>query len=356
MRAIAVTPMKEKSARMVEIEGPEIDENEVLVRVLQVGIDGTDNEINDGLYGEAPEDYDFLVLGHESLGVVEEVGASVADFEEGNYVVATVRRPDDCLNCRRGEYDMCLTGNFKERGIKGLHGFMTQYYKEEPEYLIKVPEECKDVGVLLEPLSVVEKAIFQAYKIQKRLIWDPKIAVVLGTGTIGILAAFILRNLGLDVYGVARGREKGNPKAALIKECGGRYISAEETPIKELKERLGNIDLIIEATGNAGVAFEGMEILGTNGVIALSSITGTAAMHEICMSCLNLDIVLNNKVVFGTVNANRRYFEMGVEHFRDFEERWPGILKKVITRKVPFDDFEEALERRKEDIKTVLII
>ncbi|MEE8168303.1 MAG: glucose 1-dehydrogenase [Candidatus Hydrothermarchaeales archaeon] len=352
MKAVAVIPGQTDSVRIVNVDKPEISAGEVLVEVIRVGVDGTDIEINEGLYGEAPEGDAFLIIGHESLGIVREVGDGISNFKKGDYVVATVRRPDDCLNCRAGEYDMCLTGDYKERGIKGLHGFMSEFYKESHEFLVKVPEKISELGVLLEPLSIVEKAVSQAYKIQERLEWQPKTALVTGAGAIGILACLVLRNMALDVYVVARSSAEGNPKADLIRECGATYISSSGQPISSLK--LGNIDLLVEATGSSAVVFDAIKVLGTNGVAALTSITATEDVHEVCAACINLDMVLNNKVVFGSVNANRRHFEMGLVHLPDFERKWPGLLGKIITRRVPFRQFREALERRKGDIKIVI--
>src|SRR5919202_6146600 len=193
MDAIAVTPRTPGSARPVKLQQPPAAPGSVLVRVLEVGIDGTDTEIDKGEYGEAPKGEDVLVIGHEGLGRVEAVGSGVSGFHKGDLVVATVRRPDDCINCRAGENDMCLTGNYTERGIKGAHGYMAQYYAEKPEYLVHIPEAIRAFAALLEPLSIVEKAIFQAWKIQERMIWEPKNAVVLGAGPIGLLGTILLR-------------------------------------------------------------------------------------------------------------------------------------------------------------------
>lgn len=349
MKAIAVFPRKRNSAHLREVETPTILENEVLIRVREVGIDGTDMEINAGLYGEAPENEVFLIIGHEAIGVVEEVGSEVAEFQPGDLVVATVRRPDNCLNCTAGEYDMCLTGNYKERGIKGLHGFMADYYKEFPEYLIKIPKKFKDIGVLLEPLSIVEKAIFQIFEIQKRMSWEPEVALVLGAGPIGLLATMILRNKGIDTYTLARS-ERNSAKARLVEKTGAIYINAREEPIQTLPDKLGNIDIIIEATGNANIAFQAMNILGINGILALTSITGGNGKLEIDADSMNLGIVLGNKVIFGTVNANKRYFEMGIEQF----SRWQELMKEMITRRVTLENFELALKREDGDIKTII--
>src|SRR6202011_3267350 len=281
MRAVAVTPMRAGSARQVQLPIPTVAREMAVMRVLEVGIDGTDTEINGGLYGEAPPGSDFLVIGHEALSVVEAVGEGVQGFRPGDLVVSTVRRPDDCPNCRAGESDMCLFGRYTERGIKGAHGYMGDYYGETPAFMVKIPPGLRPFAVLLEPLSIVEKATYQAWKIQERMLWAPKRAVVLGAGPIGMLATILLR-----LRGVSR--------------------------------------------GNRSV--------------------------EIPADVINLEMVLGNRVTFGSVNANRRYFEMGVQHFQQAEQRWPGIFERLITRRVPFADFTSALDRRPEDIKTLLTI
>jgi len=354
MKAIAVIPGQKESAHMREMAKPEISSTEVLVRVLRVGVCGTDHEINQGLYGEAPEGEDFLVLGHESIGMVEEAGGDVRGFEPGDLVVSTVRRscPENCMNCRSGESDMCLTGNFRERGIKRLHGFMAEYYKETPGHLVKVPKELSDVGVLLEPLSIVEKAIVQTFKIQERMKWKPGTALVLGAGPIGLLATFVLRDMGINTYTAALSPDDSK-KAGLVVESGARYINSTEEPIPGLKKKLGNIDFIFEATGSSMATFQAMGILGVNGVLALTGISGGNKKLEVEADCLDMCIVLENKTIFGSVNANVTHFQKGLKHLQNFEAKWPGLPGKLITRRVAIEDFKEAFER-KGDIKVVL--
>lgn len=344
MKAVAVIPGRENSAHILDVDKPKIDEDEVLVRTLEVGIDGTDSEIKQGLYGEAPRNSDFLIIGHESFGVVEEVGRKVRGIKKGEYVVATVRRPDNCINCKAGEYDMCLTGNYTERGIKGKHGYLTEYYKEKPKYLVKVPASLKKIGVLLEPLSIVEKAVIQAYKIQERMLWKPKTAVVLGTGTLGLLAILLLKSKGLEVVAVDK-TDYHKIKIYLFKRLGVKHINSKRTPIRDIPKKIKKrIDLVIEATGNSSVALESMHIIGPNGVVCLTGVTGGNNRVEICADCLNLELVLGNKVVFGTVNANRKYFEKGVRDIIEIEGKYPSLLQKIITTKVSFKDFNKAFD------------
>ena len=354
MKAVAVIPGKKGSAHIIEVDRPRISSTEVLVKVVRVGICGTDHEINQGVYGKAPEGGDFLILGHESLGRVEETGSDVGGLEPGDLVVATVRRPcpENCMNCRNNESDMCLTGNFRERGIKGLHGFMAEYYKETPDNLVKIPEELCDVGVLLEPLSIVEKAVMQAFKIQERMRWKPRTALVLGAGPIGLLATFVLRDMGIDTYTVARSPVDSR-KAGLAIKSGAHYIDATKEPIPGLGERLGNIDFIFEATGSSTAVFQAMGVLGVNGVLALTGISAGNKELVVKADCLDMCIVLGNKVIFGSVNAGMVHFQEGLKHLKNFETRWPGLLGRLITRRVPMADFGEVFERR-DDIKVVV--
>ena len=355
MKAVTVTPGKSQSATLREVPTPAPSRGEVLVKLIQVGLDGTDAEIDEGLYGEAPAGEDSLILGHESLGQVERVETGVQEFAPGDLVVATVRRPGDCLNCQAGESDMCLDGRYTERGIKGRHGFMAEYYVEAPEFLVKLPPRFKGFGVLLEPMTIVEKGIAQSLDIQKRMRWNPERALVLGAGTIGLFAALVLRNLGLEVTVVGReDPDVPSLRLELLRAIGARYLSSVRSPILELPRRLGNLDLILEATGSSQVVFDAMQVLGTNGVLCLMGITGGTRTISIPADRINLEMVLGNKVVFGSVNANRRYFELGVQHFGEFEEKWPGLLSRLITQRLPLDRFREGLERRREHIKVVL--
>ncbi len=355
MQAVAVTPGVPRSARRLQLPRPPLEPGALRTRVLEVGIDGTDSEIDAGKYGAAPRGSNLLVIGHEALGRVEEVGANVGGFQPGDLVVATVRRPDDCPNCRAGESDMCLYGNYTERGIRGAHGYMGEYYSEVPEFLIKIPPSMRPFAVLLEPLSVVEKAVAQAWKLQERLHWEPKRAVVLGAGPIGLLAVILLRLRGLEVHTYAA-TPSGDYRTQVIESLGAEYESVQDRPLDSLKAHLGQIDFILEATGASLVAFQAMAALGTNGALALTGVSAGQRRLEVPADALNLSLVLGNRVVFGSVNANRRYFEMGVGHFQEADRRWPGIFQRLITRRVPFNEFRSALDRKPEDIKTVLVV
>jgi len=349
LKGVAIIPGEKDSARLIELPRPEIGENEVLLKVQEVGIDGTDIEINQGIYGTPPEGSDYLIIGHECLARVEEAGNQVEGFEKGDLVVPTVRRPDDCPNCRKGESDMCTKGQFREHGIKGLHGFASEYASTDGGFLVKVPEELKGVAVLLEPFSIAEKAVYQSYKIQERLQWEPKKALVLGVGPLGIIATMILRLKGLEVTAV--GREEESIRTRMVEDVGGDYVSTRENPLNTWDS---GFDLIIEATGNIGVATDSLGLLNNNGILCM---LGVYPPGKGCsdFSGILREMVLGNRVVFGSVNANISYFKMGIEDMQEIRGRFPGILESIITRRLKPEDYKEAFERNKEDIKTVIV-
>lgn len=355
MRAVAVIPGNHKSLHVRDdAPDPVPTDGEALVRVLEAGVCGTDVEIHEGLYGRAPDGHPFLILGHENLGVVE-TSPSGSNVRAGDLVVATVRRPcpESCAPCAAGENDMCLTGHFLERGIGGLHGFMAERYAESPRYLVKIPEALRDVAVLLEPMSVVQKGIDHAFRIQQRLSWDPKAAVVVGAGPIGILAAASLRLRGFEVT-VAALEPEGGAKDALLAEAGIRYVSTSTTPLESLAAKAGRIDLVFEATGATAVVFPAMRLLGPDGICVLSSVTGGQKSIGVDLATWNREMVLGNRVVFGTVNAGRRHFEAGVRDLETMEGRLRGWASRLITRRVPFTEAPAALVREPGDVKTVL--
>ncbi|MBI4738526.1 glucose 1-dehydrogenase [Candidatus Woesearchaeota archaeon] len=356
MKAIAVIPGEKNSARLLDVPVPDIDDNEVLVRSVRAGVCSTDREVHKGLYGTAPSGEDYLILGHESFGVVEFVGRNVSGFKKGQYVVRTVRRPcSACDNCSSGASDVCSTGNFSESGIKELHGCMAEYFKDDPNYLIPVPAELADLSVLLEPMSVVEKVLRQSYLIQRRLEWKPKNAMIIGAGPIGLLQAMLLVENGMTVNVVARS-PPFNLKSKLVASIGARYISTSYQSLDEAVRDIGHLDLIVEASGNSTMAFAAMENLENNGVLCLTSITGGKMETVVASDKINLDLVLGNKVVFGTVNANIVDYQNGLRSLEKFANRWPDVLPAMFTRRVPLQQYAFALENFSEDIKTTIEI
>jgi threonine dehydrogenase-like Zn-dependent dehydrogenase len=350
MKAIAVFPGKPNSVHLADLPMPKLSEipngRGVLVRVLRVGVDGTDKEINAAEYGAAPPGFNFLTTGHEGFGQVEAVGPNVTELKPGDYVVATVRRPGTSIYDVIGTNDMTTDDTYFERGINLRHGYLTEHYVDDAEFIVKVPQGLKEVGVLLEPTTVVEKGIHQAYEIQRRLrVWRPKKAAVMGAGTIGLLATLVLRLRGLDVttFGLDK---KPFLNSDLIEAIGARYESTQDLPLLEGAKKYGPFDLIFEATGYSPVVFDSMQALGKNGVLVLSSVTGGDRKIEVPADKINLEFVLGNKVMVGTVNANREYFEMGARDMAQAEAEYPGWLRRLLTHPVKgLENYKELFEK-----------
>jgi threonine dehydrogenase-like Zn-dependent dehydrogenase len=338
VKALAVIPGRANTIHLRDVPKPKVSDvpggRGVLIKILRVGVDGTDKEINAAEYGAAPMGDDYLVIGHESFGRVEAVGPNVAEFKPGDYVALTVRRPGSSLYDQIGTYDMTTDDTYFERGINLHHGFLTEYVVDEPEYIILVPDRLKEVGVLMEPMSVAQKAIEQAYRIQQRLrVWKPRRAAVLGAGTLGLLATLVLRLRGLEVTTF------GNTmppflNSGLIEELDARYVSTKETSLTDASGKYGPFDLILEGTGYSPLVFEAMNVLAKNGVLAMVSVTGGSRRLEVPADKINLGFVLGNKVAFGSVNANREYFESGVKDLATAELQYLGWLNKLLTHPV----------------------
>jgi threonine dehydrogenase-like Zn-dependent dehydrogenase len=345
MKAIGVYPGQQDSVHLAELPMPSLDEfpngRGVLVRLLRCGVDGTDKEINAGEYGAAPDGYDFLTIGHENFGRVEAIGPNVTEVAPGDYVVATVRRRGTSIYDQIGTYDMTTDEVYFERGVSRRHGYLTEFYVDDPEYIVKVPDGLRDIAVLAEPLSVSEKGIIQAFEIQRRLkVWQPRKAAVLGAGTIGLMATLILRLRGIDVTVFGRTRAP-YLNSELVKALGARYLSTQDTPLREN----GGFDLIYEATGFAPIVFEAMEALGKNGVLVLASVTGGKQTVEVPAAKINLEFVLGNKVMVGTVNGNREYFEAAIRDLAMAQAQYPGWAERLMTHPVQgLDNFRQLID------------
>ncbi len=346
----------------MDVPPPGLLPGTVRVEVLECGVCGTDHDIVDGRYGTAPAGASFLILGHENLGTVAEVAPGVPGFAPGDLVVATVRRGcGRCRFCRANRSDFCETGLFTERGIGGAHGYLAEQYVESPEYLVPVPPALRACAVLLEPLSVVEKAIFQGQRVLDRkepTPGEPRTAVptalVAGTGAIGMLAAVVLIVRGYEVVSIDR---HGNETAAaeLLARLGARHAN-----VASGMEALGGrtFDLVVEATGSATLDFALLDSLGPNGVLALPGIPDAAGpVTPVAGGALLRDLVLGNRAVVGSVNANRTYFEAGLRDLTVVAQRWPGAVERMISARVPLERFASVLdERASGTIKTVLTV
>lgn len=344
MRAITLLPGIKGSARLDDVPEPKEEEGSVLVRSLALGVCGTDREILAGLYGEAPPGDDRLILGHESLGVVEKAPPG-SGLSPGDHVVGIVRHPDPvpCSACAAGEWDMCRNGRYTERGIKGRHGFGAERFRVDPAFAIKVDPGLGVLAVLLEPTSIVAKAWDHIDAIGRRSSsWQPRRILVTGAGAIGMLAALMGIQRRFEVHVLDRNKE--GPKPNLVRDLGANPLS-EVSEIAQLEP-----DIIIECTGSTSVVREVIERTGPSGILCLLSVTSSQLM-ELDLGSLNRMMVLQNRVMFGAVNANRRHYHMAADALARADRHH---LSRFITRRVPLARWDEALEHRRGDIKVVI--
>ncbi len=338
MQAVAITPRQPHSARLVDAPLPEQDSvpggRGVRVKVLRVGVDGTDKELQLGLYGAPPAGSDYLIEGHESLGQVEQAGPEVKEFAPGDLVVATVRRPGHSLYDQIGSQDMTTDGIYYERGINLLHGYLAEAYVESADYLVKIPPAIRNPAVMMEPFSIVQKGIAQAFEAQRRMrIWRPRRAAVTGAGSIGLLATLALRLRGLEVvtFGLTTGPSL---QARLLADLGAVYLSSREVTLADAAKKYGPFDLMLEATGYSPMAFDAMQALAKNGVLVWTSVTGGARTTTVNSDQINLEFVLGNKLLLGSVNASRDDFVRGVSDMVLAEALYPGWLERMLTHPV----------------------
>jgi threonine dehydrogenase-like Zn-dependent dehydrogenase len=366
MKAVAVTPMK-KSIALVDRPMPMIvSPTDVLLRIKNVGVCGTDREICQFDYGTPPGGDAQLVIGHEAVGEVVAVGENVRRVRKGDIVVPMVRRPckhSHCVPCQSGRQDFCVTGEFTERGISGAHGFMTEYIVEDENYLRLVPSELADVAVLVEPLTIAEKALIQLHHLQMRLPWSCQVggndgrhychtALVLGAGPVGLLGAmaFVVAGYRTLVYSK---ENKTSLKAQIVNDIGATYVCADDIAPGELAKEYGMIDVIYEAVGASTLAFKAIDSLGTNGVFIFTGVPGRKAPIEVDTDRLMRNLVLKNQVMLGTVNADKDAFDAAVRDLGNFMERWPETVKKLITRH-EIGAFKELLLNGAAGIKNVI--
>jgi threonine dehydrogenase-like Zn-dependent dehydrogenase len=280
----------------------------------------------------------------------------VRTLRPGDYVTATVRRPGTSIYDRIGTYDMTTDETYYERGINLLHGFLTERYVDDPEYIVKMPAALEEIGVLMEPVSIIEKGVKQAYEVQRRLgVWRPNHAAVVGAGSLGLLATLVLRLQGLKVTTVAR-TDPHTLNSELVEALGARYENTNELPLSQAAEQYGPFDIVFEATGSSSVAFEGMEALGKNGVLVLTGISGADRAIEVPGDRILTGFVLGNKVAVGTVNANREHFERGVQDVALAEMQYPGWLKRLLTHPVQgLDGYAEMVRLLTEEESAIKV-
>lgn len=366
MKAIAVNP-QQRTLELIECAEPTLSApTHVALRMLDVGVCGTDREICAFEYGTPPGGLSHLVLGHEAVGEVVEVGPAVTRVQRGDLVVPMVRRPcrhEHCAGCRHERQDFCFTGDFHERGIKEAHGFMTELVVDDEQYMNVVPAVLRDIAVLVEPLTIAEKALAQVWQVQRRLPWACPVstgpaahchrAVVIGAGPVGLLGAMALVNAGFDTTVYSRGAAP-NAKADVVEAIGARYLDADTVPVGALPEIVGNIDLIYEAAGASKVAFDAMTVLGTNGIFCFTGVPGRKGPVQIDTDLIMRNLVLKNQVVLGTVNAGRETFEAAIADLAAFNTRWPQAVRALITGRFPLSAHRELLLGPPAGIKNVL--
>jgi threonine dehydrogenase-like Zn-dependent dehydrogenase len=346
MRALVVIPQTANSASLVDVPEPSADMGSVLVQTVAIGICGTDREIVAGRYGSPPPDRNHLVLGHESIGkVVDAPGDS--GFARDDLVVGIVRRPDPvpCAYCAVGQWDMCRNGRYTERGIKQLDGYGSERFRVEPDFAIKIDPSLGYVGVLTEPTSVVAKAWDHAERIGRRsTAWKPRSVLVTGAGPIGLLAALFGRQRGFDVH-VFDNVDDG-AKPALVRDLGATYHSGDISAIGDLAP-----DIVIECTGAATVIADVVTRTSPSGIVCLAGISSGGHTINLDLGTVNRRMVLENDVIFGSVNANRSHYEMAADALEKAERTW---LSRLITRRVPLAEWPDALRPHPEDVKTII--
>jgi glucose 1-dehydrogenase len=343
MQALVTTPLQAGSTRIEPVADPAWAPGALLIRTLEVGVCGTDREIDAGEFGSAPPGEDRLILGHELLGVVAEGGEG---FAEGDLVTATVRRScGRCAACAEGSPDACDTGTYTERGITARQGFASELVVEHAEHLVAVPRVLGRLGVLAEPASICARGIRHATAIGARQPWRPARALVIGAGAIGMLATYMLRLAGHEVWTAARS-DPSSEKGRLVAAAGARYVSTAATPLAAAAEEAGGFDVVIEAAGNAEMMVEAMAALRRNGVACLLGLDAHARRVELESTLLGRDFVIENRVLFGSVNAHRSDWTAAVEALESMQRRWPEAIEQLVGLRVEPDRFADAFGYR----------
>jgi glucose 1-dehydrogenase len=368
MKAVAVFPAS-RQVKIIEQEDPQLTApDQVMLRMLDIGICGTDKEICTFEYGTPPAGDEHLVIGHEALAEVTAAGPAVEQLQVGDLVVPSVRRPcphPGCLACRSGHQDYCYTGDFSERGIKEAHGYMAEYAVDHERYMNAVPASLRDIAVLAEPLTIAEKALAQIFwMMQQRPPWlDPETpdqergrglsALVLGLGPVGLLGAMTLATAGFTTYVYSR-ELPPSPRIDLVAGIGATYVSAQTVDFADLAAQIGNIDVIYEAVGHSHFALQALQVLGTNGLYVLTGVPGLQAFIEADPARLMRNMVLKNQVLLGTVNAGPEAFAAALRDLGAFRRRWPAVVSTLIAGRYPPEQAPELILGRPAGIKSVI--
>ncbi len=359
MRAVAVYP-RQREVKLIERPEPRITRaSEVMIRMVEIGVCGTDKELCAFVFGTPPPGSDHFVLGHESLGEVCDVG-DVKDLRLGDLVVGSVRLPcldAACEACRTGHQDFCSTGNYREHGINRLDGFMADFVVEDRAYLHTVPRSLRAMAVLTEPLTIAEKAFHEAVRVQSRLPWKParRRALVLGAGAVGLLGAMKLIHEGYEttIYSLL---PEPNPGAAIAKRIGADYVSSQLVPVEQMAAQVGSIDLVYEAVGSAQIAIDVLKMLGPNGVFMFTGVPRAESLKPFDTESVIANLVLKNQAILGIVNAGPQAFADAIRDLGAFHARWPGALEGMITGRFPMERFAEPAMGRAGGIKNVIEI
>lgn len=349
MKALTVVPGREGTLSLVDINEPTPASDELLVDGLAMGVCGTDKDIVDGSYGWAPPNEQRLVIGHESLGRVREAPVS-SDFVKGDLVVGVVRRPDPvpCGACERGQFDMCRNGQYTERGIKELHGYGSEAWCVEQKYAVKLDERLAAVGMLMEPTSVVAKAWEQVERVGRRAWFEPRSVLVTGAGPIGLLAAMLGVQRGLDVH--VLDLVTTGPKPDLVSDLGATYHHGD---IASAASAAAGLDVIIEATGVGSLVFDAIQATANYGVVCLTGVSPKGRSLSVDAGSINREIVLENDVVIGSVNANMSHYRLAAAALAQADLTW---LDRVVSRRVPLASFQDAFQSRDDDVKVVITL
>ena len=357
MKAIGVSPAK-RTVRLIDHPEPRrTAEDEVKIRILEVGVCGTDREICEFKFGEPPTGSEHLVLGHEALGEILEVGSAVEGLRPGGLVVPMVRLPcaaPTCDACRAGRQDFCRTDTFPEHGIRRSHGFMAERIVERERFLVPVTPDLREVAVLVEPLTIMDKALREVDAVQERMPWRPGIgrrALVLGAGPVGLLGAMAFLLRGCETTIVARS-PADTPNARLAQSVGAKYLSSREVPYREM----GSFDVIYEAAGAPQAAFEALAALAPNGVCILTGVPGAGDWVKIDGGWTMRNLVLQNQVILGTVNAGRDSFTGAISLLAEMNQRWPQGLRGLITGRHPLEAYADLLLAKPKGIKSILAL
>jgi glucose 1-dehydrogenase len=368
MKAVAVFPASQE-VNLIEQVGPAITHpDQVKLRMLDVGICGADKEICTFAYGSPPQGESYLVIGHEALGEVVAAGSDVHNLAPGDLVVPTVRRPCPharCRPCRAGQQDFCETGDFIEHGIKGAHGYLAEYVIDDARYMNIVPRDLRDVAVLVEPLTIAEKAEAQLYGLmQRRPPWiDPTAtertfgkghnALILGAGPVGLLGAMALLSVGFKTFIYSRSRAP-DPRIDVAQKIGATYLSSQDVAVRHLAAHVGPIDLVYEAVGHSLLAFEVLHELGPNGIYVLTGVPGRQTLIEADPAALFGEMVLKNQVVLGTVNAGPKAFAAAIADLQTFHLRWPDAVRALMDERTPIDHAVQRILDRPVGIKSII--